>query len=52
MQQQQRRTRPTSGAKAQAIDGSKLLKHYRLLQLLAVVGSAAMAIILRIFFGH
>jgi len=48
----QQQLRRSSGSKAIALDGRVALARYRLLQLLALVLTAASAIGLRIIFGH
>lgn len=51
MRRKQPVQRPTSGAKAKAIDARLMFARYRLYILLSVIGCATLALILRIFFG-
>jgi hypothetical protein len=52
MMQKQQYVRQNSGAKAIAIDNRALLLRYRLLQLLAVILTAATALGLHLIFAH
>ena len=52
MMQKQQYVRQNSGAKAIAIDNHALLIRYRLLQLLAVLLTAATALGLHLIFAH
>lgn len=52
MQRQQPIKRSTSGAKAIALDTRIALARYRLYLLLSLLFSAAVALGLRVFFGH
>ncbi|MBE3560184.1 MAG: hypothetical protein IMW89_13320 [Ktedonobacteraceae bacterium] len=44
--------RPASGAKAIALDTRAILARYRLFLLLSLLGSAGLALMLRIIFAH
>ncbi len=50
--QKQQVTQPSSGSKAIALDNSKLLRKYRLYQLLILIGGAATTIALHLIFVH
>jgi hypothetical protein len=50
--QKQQVTRPSSDSKAIALDNRKLLRKYRLYQLLILVGGAAITIALHFIFVH
>ncbi|MHB8599345.1 MAG: hypothetical protein ACYDER_21360 [Ktedonobacteraceae bacterium] len=50
--QKQQVTQPSSGSKAIALDNSKLLRKYRLYQLLVLIGGAATTIALHLIFVH
>lgn len=50
--QKQQHTRPSNSSKAVAIDNRLLLTKIRLLQLLAVILSAAFALGLHLIFAH
>jgi hypothetical protein len=50
--QNQQVTRPSSGSKAIALDNRKILRKYRLYQLLVLIGGAATTIALRFIFAH
>jgi hypothetical protein len=52
MQQEQQYYHRPSGAKALALDQRIIIVRYRLLQFLALILSAGVAIGIRIFFGH
>lgn len=45
-------TRSSSGSKAIALDNRKLLRKYRLYQLLVLIGGAATTIALHFIFAH
>ena len=50
--QEQQVTRPANGSKAVAIDNRKILRKYRLYQLLVLIGGAVSAIGLHLIFAH
>jgi hypothetical protein len=50
--QKQQVAQPSSGSKAIALDNSKLLRKYRLYQLLVLIGGAATSIALHFIFVH
>lgn len=50
--QKQQVTRPSSGSKAIALDNRKLLRKYRLYQLLVLIAGAATTIALHFIFVH
>lgn len=50
--QKQPVTRPSSGSKAIALDNRKILRKYRLYQLLVLIGGAATSIALHFIVAH
>jgi hypothetical protein len=50
--QNQQVTRPSSGSKAIALDNRKILRTYRLYQLLVLIGGAVTTIALHFIFAH